>query len=115
MLNAKFKVDMVRQPPQQDSLIPHVQRVDNRLISYRYIAEHTFVLPKLNDDDQDWLKTEEIGSWSPCSQLANHSLTIWTLGDSKNDEDQLECEDAESYSEEAMELDDNDLLADADF
>ena len=115
-LNYKSKVDMVRLPPCQDSLVPHVQRVNHRVASYRRAAEPIFERPKPYDEGQGWLKTEQgvlEPVWSNGPILPPSLVDLVGVDDDEN-EDCDDCEDAEPYPEEVTDLDDDDLFTDAE-
>ena len=106
---------MVRLPPCQDSLIPHVQRVNHRVACYRRAAEPIYECPKPHDKGQGWLKTDEgvvepvllIGPILPPSLI-----DLLDTQDTENDQGQQACVDAEPYPDETMEIDHDDLFTD---
>lgn len=116
-LNSKSKVDMVRLPPCQDSLIPHIQRVNHRVACYRHAAEPFFERPKPYDEGQGWLKREKgviEPVWSIGPILPPSLIDLLDTDDTENHYNQQEYEDAEPYQEEEMEIDDDHLLMDAE-
>ena len=116
-LNTKSKVDMVRLPPCRDSLIPHIHRVNHRVACYKRAAEPIFERPKPYDEGQGWLKTEEgvlEPVWSVGPVLPPSLLDLLDTSDMENNQEQQECEDAEPIPEEAIEIDYDDLLMDAE-
>ena len=56
-LTIKSKVDLARLPPCQDSLIPHIQRVNYRVACYKRAHQPIFSRPKPYDAGQGWEKT----------------------------------------------------------
>ncbi|XP_063047331.1 uncharacterized protein LOC134441069 [Engraulis encrasicolus] len=68
-LTIKSKVDLSRIPPCQDSLIPHIQRVNHRVACYKRAYDAIIEKPKPYDDQQGWQKTED-GVLQP----------VWSLG-----------------------------------
>ena len=68
-LNSKSKVDLVRLPPCQDSLIPHIQRVNHRVACYKRAVDSLWECPRPYDEGQGWQKTED-GMLEP----------IWSIG-----------------------------------
>ena len=63
-LTAKSKVDLSRLPPCRDNLVPHIQRVNHRLASYKRAGQATFWRPKPHDPGQGWEKNDT-GSLEP--------------------------------------------------
>ena len=90
-LNSKSKVDMVRLPPCQNSLIPHVQRANHHAACYRHAAEPNFERPKPYVEGQGWLKTEAgvlEPVWSIGPILPPSLVDLLETVDTENDEDQ---------------------------
>ena len=109
-LNSKSKVDLMRLPPCQTSLIPHVQRVNHRVACYKRAAESFFERPKPYDENQGWLKTEEgiiEPVWSVGPIMPSSLIDLFV--ETKDDEDKA-SEDAELNTEEILEIDYNDTL-----
>lgn len=107
-LSLKSKVDMVRLPPCQDSLIPHIQRVNHRVACYKRAAEPIYERPRPYDEGQGWLKTEEgmvEPVWSIGPILPPSLLDLLDSDGTEDDHNVHEDEDAEP-SEEDMEIDD---------
>ena len=69
---AKSKVDLSRLPPCRDNLVPHIQRVNPRLVCYKRAGQAIVWRPKLHDPGQGWEKNDN-GSLEPIylEQLAN--------------------------------------------
>ena len=69
---AKSKVDLSRLPPCRDNLVPHIQRVNHRLVCYKRAGQAIVWRPKLHDPGQGWEKNDN-GSLEPIylEQLAN--------------------------------------------
>ena len=66
VISCKSKVDLSLIPPCQDSLIPHLQRVNYRVAAYRRAAEQFWAAPEPYAQGQGW----EIGTmafWNLCS------------------------------------------------
>ena len=57
-LNMKSKIDLARLPPCRDSLIPHCQRVNYRLATYKKAHIPIFEKPKPYEDNQGWTRGE---------------------------------------------------------
>lgn len=57
--SSKSKVDLVKLPPCQNSLIPHVQRANYRVCCYKRANVPIFDKPKAYDKDCGWTKTDE--------------------------------------------------------
>ena len=116
-LNAKSRVDMVRLPPCQDSLIPHIQRVNHRVACYRRAAQPMFDRPKPYEEGQGWQRTDEgviepVWSVGPILPPSLLDLLATAVTDNGNHQ---QSEDAEPHPEEDTELDDDDILmVDAD-
>lgn len=79
-LSSKSRVDFARLPPCQDSLIPHIQRVNYRVACYKRAAEPIFWRPKPYNEGQG---RQREGFWSLSGlvdQFCPHlSLTCWLL------------------------------------
>ena len=60
-LSRKSKVDLSRIPPCQDSLVPHIQRVNHRVAGYKRAHQAIIESPKPYDDGQGWVKTDQEG------------------------------------------------------
>ena len=58
-LTTKSKVDLSRLPPCRDNLVPHINRVNHRLATYKQADKPIFWSPKPYDPGQGWQKTEE--------------------------------------------------------
>lgn len=58
VISRKSKVDLSRIPPCQDSLIPHLERVNHRMAGYRRAAEAIWEAPMPHARGQGW----EVGS-----------------------------------------------------
>ena len=58
VISRKSKVDLSRIPPCQDSLIPHLQRVNYRVAAYHRAAEQFWDAPEPYAQGQGW----EIGT-----------------------------------------------------
>lgn len=54
VISHKSKVDLSRIPPCQDSLIPHLQRVNYRVAGYRRAGEPFWDAPEPSTQDQGW-------------------------------------------------------------
>ena len=57
-LTAKSKVDLSRLPPCRDNLVPHIQRVNHRLVCYKRAGQAIFWRPKPHDPGQGWKKND---------------------------------------------------------
>ena len=68
-LTKESKIHLSRLPPCQDSLLPHICRVNHRVASYKRANIPIFEKPKPSDDNQGW-KINEIGILE----------TVWTRG-----------------------------------
>lgn len=58
-LSMKSKVDFARLPPCQDSAIPHFQRVNHRVATFKRALEPIPELPKCYELEQGWIKEED--------------------------------------------------------
>ena len=104
-LTKKSKIDLSRIPPCKDSFIPHCQRVNHRLCSYKRAHQAIIEFVKPYEPDQGWTKKE--GVVEP----------VWTIGDilpesliylldsdaldlSDDEEEELEFEDIFDEDEE---------------
>ena len=58
-ITTKSKVDLVRLPPCHDSLIPHIQRVNHRVASYRHARVPVVERPKPFENNQGWIKNDD--------------------------------------------------------
>jgi len=56
-LTTKSKVDLAHLPPCQDSLIPHIQRVNYRVACYKRAHQPTYQRPKPYDVGYGWEKS----------------------------------------------------------
>ena len=54
-LDKTSKVDLSRLPPCQDSLIPHINRVNHRTACFKKANIPIYEKPKPHDDNQGWL------------------------------------------------------------
>lgn len=105
-LSSKSRVDFACLPPGQDSLIPHIQRLNYRVACYKRAAEPIFRRPKPYDEGQGWEKKEG-GILEPvwsCGPILPPSLIdLMAAGvisdDDERKEDEVEIDD---------ETDDND-------
>ena len=98
-LTTKLKVDLAHLPPCQDSLIPHVQRVNHRVACYKRAHQPVFRRPKPSDRGQGWQKTSQ-GILEPvwsCGPVLPSSLT-----------DLLETVDVEEEVDDLVEEEDPD-------
>ena len=68
-LSTKSKVDFSKLPPCQDSLIPHIQRVNHRVAQFKKAGIAIDDQPKPFDEDQGWIKNER-GEIEP----------VWSVG-----------------------------------
>ena len=102
-LSMKSKVDLARLPPCQDSLVPHVQRVNHRLACYRRASLPIFERPKPHENNQGWLKTDKGALepvWSNGPILPLLLVDILAVdNDNESDEEESEEGDAESESD----------------
>ena len=57
-LTAKSKVDLSRLPPCRDNFVPHIQRVNHRLASYKRAGQAIFWRPKPHDPGEGWEKND---------------------------------------------------------
>ena len=114
-LNSKSRVDMVRLPPCQDSLIPHIQCVNHRVACYKRAAEPSFDCPKPYEGSQGWQKTEEgviEPVWSIGPIFPPSLLDLLDTVRTGNDNDQL-GEDTEQDLED-VEIDEDVLMMEDD-
>uniref|UniRef100_UPI00358DFFF2 uncharacterized protein isoform X2 n=1 Tax=Myxine glutinosa TaxID=7769 RepID=UPI00358DFFF2 len=58
-LTSKSKVDLARLTPCHSALKPHVQRVNHRVALYKRADEAILEKPKLYDEGQGWMRTDE--------------------------------------------------------
>ena len=68
-LTKESKIDLSKLPPCHNSLIPHINRVNHRVASYKRANVPIFEKPKPNDANQGWA-TDESGTLEP----------LWTIG-----------------------------------
>ena len=92
-------VHFARLPPCQDSLIPHIQWVNYRVVCYKRAAEPVFWRPKPYDGDLGWEKSEG-GILEPvwsCGPILPPScidlLAAGVVGDDEGEEDEVEIDD----------------------
>ena len=95
-LNAKSKVDLVRLPPCQDALIPHIQRTNYRTACYRRASECTIQCPNPYDKGHGWLKSaagEIEPVWSVGPFLPARLVDILADNDEEYDRNDREIEE----------------------
>ena len=103
ILNKKSKIDMARLPPCQDSLIPHIERVNYRVSCYRRANVPIFDKPNPYDSGQGWILENGVLQplWSKSDVLPQSLVEILdrhidktdTLDDSDDEEVELEIDD----------------------
>ena len=117
-LSSKSKVDMVRLPPCQDSLIPHIQRVNHRVACYKHSAQAIFEKPESDSESQGWLRSDDgvlEPVWSIGPILPPSLLKLLDTCDTENDNDENDCIDAEPNLEDDVEIDYDDMLTEDDY
>ena len=105
-LTKESKVDLSHLPPCQDSLLPHIYRVNHRVATYKRANVPILEKPKPNDENQGWSINENgilepvwtTGSIMPQSLI---NLLDATNDEESNDEEmEMEPEDYESDDED---------------
>ena len=94
-LTIKYKVDFAGLPPCYDSLITHIERVNNRLANYKRAATPVFWHPKPHNPGQGWEKTadgilEPVWSCEPALPPCLIDLLENTAEEAENNEDDNE-------------------------
>ena len=109
-LDKNSKIDLARLPPCQDSLIPHINRVNYRLSCYKRANIPIFEKPKPYDENQGWIIIQNTGiiepKWSNGPVLPQSLIDLLAM--STNDDDEVEDEDMEMEVEEFDENSDED-------
>ena len=90
------KVDLSRLPPCQDSLLPHIYRVNHRVASYKRANIPIFEKRKPNDEHQGW-SINEAGIlepvWTTGSILPQSLIDLLdATNDDESDEEEIEME-----------------------
>ena len=103
-LSSRSRVDFARMPPCQDALIPHIQRVNYRVASYKRAAEPIFWRPKPYDEGQGWQKTEGgiVEPISSCGPILPQSLIDLLAAGANGDGDGDEREEDEVEFDDDM-------------
>ena len=112
LLNKKSKIDLARLPPCQDSLDPHVQRVNYRLACYKRANQSIYERPKPFETNQGWHRSEH-GELEPVwsrGPIILQSLVDLLETTNKDEEDFEEKEEQKDDIE--IETDDDDELED---
>ena len=96
-LTAKSKVDFARMPPCQNSLVPHIQRVNYRVANYKRANQPIVIKPKPHDPGQGWIKTEQgclepVWSCGPILPLSLIDLMDSPTIEEENEEDEDEMD-----------------------
>lgn len=105
-LTAKSRVDLARIPPCQDSLVPHVQRVNYRVACYKHANEPRFWKPKPYDAGQGWEKVdkgflEPVWSCGPILPLSLiDMLETGVCDEEEQDEDDMDYEEMLEYMDD---------------
>ena len=68
-LTSDSKIDLARLPPSFSNLLPHIYRVNHRLVFYKRADDPFKEAPNPYDDKQGWLKTQN-----------NFLERIWQVG-----------------------------------
>ena len=104
-LTKKSKVDLAKLPPCQDSLIPHLQRVNHRVACFKNAATAMNDNPKPYDIDQGWVFNDGILEpvWSKGPILPTSMVDIL-------DAKEVETDSGDELSD--IDEDDNDLYDD---
>ena len=96
-LDKTSKIDLARLPPCQDSLIPHINRVNYRISCYKRANIPIFETPKPYEEDQGWT-IDATGiiepKWTKGSVLPQSliDLLATTTEDDDEGEDEMEME-----------------------
>lgn len=113
MLTIDSKVDLTRIPPCQDSLIPHVQRVNYRVACYKRAHQPIFQRPKPYNTGQGWEKTEHgvlEPVWSNGPILPSSLTDVLERLDCEIEEDEVEEEEVHfNYDEMLQYIDDDNV------
>lgn len=110
MLSKKSKVDLARLPPCQDSLIPHMHRVNYRVACYRRANQPIFEKPKPYDPDQGWERNENgllEPIWSKGPILPNSLIDILEKTDFNIRDEDADDEDESIDYEDLFTNEDN--------
>ena len=100
-LSMKSKVDFARLPPCKDSAIPHFQRVNHRVGTFKKALESIAEIPKCYEPEQGWIKEGETIEpvWTMGPILPQSLIDVMITDDT--DIEELDQEDDIDVNEES--------------
>ena len=103
-LTKESKVDLSHLPPCQDSLLPHIYRVNHRVATYKRANVPILEKPKPNDENQGWSINENgilEPVWTTESIMPQSLINLLdATNDEESDDEEMEMEPQDYESDD---------------
>ncbi|EDO46759.1 predicted protein [Nematostella vectensis] len=104
-LTIKSKVELSRLPPPRDNLVPHIQRVNHRVASYKRADQAVFWRPNPFEPGQGWERNDDgllepVWSCGPVLPTSLIDIVESTVGEEEDDEEDGPINFDEAFSDE---------------